>query len=115
LAFSRDGVGKISVSLELVTVDLMIEDSVFDKEVWEANEFYRNMVTLLKRGDRWRVLNSLEIISKLVDKDGECSLSLGSGFFESLASIISQPEQAIFVDKEREWIHLIAKKNRTSQ
>jgi hypothetical protein len=94
---------------ELVTVDLMTVDSVFGNKVWEANEFYGNMVELLKGGDRWRVQKSLEVLSKLVDKDGDYSLSLGNEFFESLASIVLQPEQAIFIDKERVWIHLIAK------
>jgi hypothetical protein len=94
---------------ELSTVDFVIENSVFGKEVWKANRFYSNMVELLEGADRWRVRKSLEILSKLVDMDGDCDLSLSNGFFESLASIILQPEQAIFVDKERVWIHLIAK------
>jgi hypothetical protein len=47
------------------------------------------MVRLLGvKHDCWRVRKSLEVLSKLFDKDGECCILVTVDIFDSLATII---------------------------
>jgi hypothetical protein len=81
--------------------------SYFRENVWQMNGFERNMVRLLGGGDRWRLRKTLEVLSKLIDNDRDCDVKVNDKFFNSLASIILQPDQSSPLTGESKWTYLI--------
>jgi hypothetical protein len=86
---------------ELEKVGNDVTKSTFGKAVWRTNNFDSNMVKLLNGGDCWRLRKSLELLVKMVGDP--CDLPVSVEIFESLASILLQP------DEDVEWAYLIAK------
>jgi hypothetical protein len=67
------------------------DDSSYN--VWEMDGFESNFAKLLKAGDCWRVRKSLELFLKMLGDKYDCGFEGSTEIFESLASIILQPNQ----------------------
>jgi hypothetical protein len=86
----------------------MLVDSGFDYSVWYSKNFERNVASLLRGGDCWRVRKLMESILKMVGD--KCDLPVGAEFFDSLASVILQSMTSSLEDgDELKWAYLIDK------
>jgi hypothetical protein len=86
----------------------MFVDSGFGYIVWYSNNFERNIASLLRGGDCWRVRKSIKLILKMVGD--KCDLPVSAEIFDSLASVILQSIRSSVEDGDKtKWAYLIAK------